>query len=207
MTAPCTTNPNSWLQPGEDPNWDRLPATRWAQAQCRNACPAAAFLDCARDALAAGTGTGQTRTRVASGVIAAGEICRGDIDTYYRLNQIVNPGIEPEPYIADDGACTDCERIFVPDDEPIVLGTNTAHRAPTRANVLCHGCYTKARRGGTLNPSVRTIVPDECITCHEPMTRRSNPIDGHVIHEAAGNCTRCVRKLARAAKLAEKVAA
>ncbi|MGW5267180.1 hypothetical protein ACWEQ4_00880 [Rhodococcus sp. NPDC003994] len=205
MTQPCTLNPDAWQQHGDDPDWAATTPAVFARKQCRNSCPAADFAACALSALTtAGSLEAETkRVRVAAGVIMAGVACNGDEATRQALLPLAYPDGIPTHMIPrpDDIACTNCDREFIPDDEPITLGANVAHRA-TNSHSLCRGCYSAEWRSGTLTPAVRTIIPDDCITCHRPMTRRSNPAPGRVIHESRGNCTACARAAARIAKAA-----
>ncbi|GAA4474160.1 hypothetical protein GCM10023094_09240 [Rhodococcus olei] len=183
--TPCTENPDRWLQPGEAHTW--LGAT-WAAHACRTQCDR--IVDCARDALAAGTLAGadpNTRPRVADGGIWAGVICRGDIATHQALTAIAYPD---EPARAARGlACSGCQREFrrVGDDS----GAGSVHRA-TANSPLCRGCYSKARRQGS-QVWLRAAIPERCVDCQRPMTTRSNLRDGFVRHEAKGRCTSCVR--------------
>lgn len=204
MTVPCRIRPNDYLQPGEDPDWGTTPAARWAMAQCRNTCER--FTECAADALAIGTCEGQKRDRIADGCIMAGIVCKGDAATYRLLHEIVNPGTEPEPYIAEAGdACTECDRTFIDADITPVLGENTAHRAtPTRS--LCRGCYSRQQRAGTLSPVVEFILPTHCLgPCGRLLRRRAQAVDPNVPsarHESGGYCGACIRAAARTEKAA-----
>jgi hypothetical protein len=199
VTTPCTANPDAWIQPAENPNWDQLTTTKFAQKQCRNACPAAAFRQCAIDALTAGNLEDEPkRVRSADGVIAAGIVCRGDLATTHQLMLIIDPNADLTVTSTDGEACSTCERVFIPDDETVVLGTNTAHRATIHLP-LCRGCYTAARRADTLTPAVKPIIPAACVTCKRPMTTRANKVAGSVVHHSAGNCDSCAKRAKRMA--------
>ncbi|SLG39900.1 Uncharacterised protein [Mycobacteroides abscessus subsp. abscessus] len=206
MTTPyCQANPAGFLQPGEDPAWHLTPAAQAAIRACARLCPVP-LEDCARNALTAGTIPGSDRTRVASGVIQAGIVCRGDLTTHQALVAIAYPhGGGPE-YVTADGAarCDRCRREFA-DDADEATDTGQRVRRAVKYLTLCTSCYKRAWRDGALPRRHRT--PDRCITCGRPMTTRHTPLPGHVPHEARGSCRNCVRAAGRQAAREGKSAA
>lgn len=195
METPCTTHPDYFVQYGEDPGWHITPGAHWAAQQCRTACPLG-IETCARNALRGGTlvdNDPNTRPRVASGVVQAGVICRGDVASHQQLLDIAYPDGDRPTGATTDG-CEVCGRTFItaadldPDDE-------YAHRA-TANSPLCRGCYSTARRNGHLQP-MRPPTPTHCLGCEKPMTARTRRRPDTVRHESGGYCSNCCREAQR----------
>ncbi|MBF6332454.1 hypothetical protein [Nocardia transvalensis] len=106
MPTPCQAHPQAWLQPGEDPFWHLSSVTRWAAAQCRNACPDQ--IPCAKAALTAGNLDGDDTPYVASGVVMGGVICDGGANTRRQLLEIADPASLTRP--ARPPNCVICRR-------------------------------------------------------------------------------------------------
>ena len=199
MITPCQLRPDGYLQPGENANWHLLDSTRGAIHACNTICPRP-LADCAREALTTGNRIGSQIDTVASGVIHAGIVCRGDAETRRALVEIVYPdGDAPEWVDADpeDEECAVCSRRFVDESEPTTA--LTAHRA-VDARPMCRSCYTIASREGTLTP-IRPAVPSHCQgVCGRPMVVRQRAKGvtfirpkGHAVHESGGKCASCIR--------------
>jgi hypothetical protein len=210
VITPCQRTPDGYLQPGEDDDWHLLPSTRAAINACHRTCPIA-LEDCARQALSAGTRIGSKVVTVASGVIHAGIVCRGDAETRRALTEVAYPDGDAPEWVdvnPEDEECAVCSRSFVPDEDPTT--NTTAHRA-VDARPLCWSCYAIASREGALTP-IRQI-PDACQgECGRPMVRKVRrkgvPFicpPGSVVHEAGGKCGACIRAERRSA--GEQVAA
>lgn len=181
---PCLTNPNQWLQPAETP-WGNVPAAEWAARQCRTRCPRLA--DCARDALTAGAVEGLSRHAVAAGVVMGGVLCDGTPETETALASVAGT----TACTTDTGACRDCQRRFVPAGTP---GNRRGGGVVAAAGGRCRRCYTQARRTGTIRPTRY----NRCGQCSRPMTTKSKPQAGHVIHGGRGLCQACHRAGLRA---------
>jgi hypothetical protein len=197
---PCQSRPDFFIQQGEDPDWDTQPSTAWALNACERLCPTPLH-ECAMAALEAGTVDGQRYPRVASGVIQAGIICKGDSETRKALTELAYPNgdapewVEPAP---DDEFCMVCGRTFVANDVPLTLGVTCRRHTP--AYPLCSAHYMAARRAGTLKSIPPVAVPDVCQgPCGRPMCKRANPLPDHVIHESGGLCAACCRAARRGA--------
>lgn len=198
---PCHQD-NRFLQSGEQRNWHLLPDTVAAVTICETECPISRVVECAREALGSGRllQRGQRRNlpRPASGVVAAGIICRGTDETRDALDAVIARYSRSSDPVK---TCTGCERALVSAGTPITDPDTEAHHG---GRGLCKGCYAASSRGGHIR-SVRQPRPSHCVGCSRPMVGRNDDApDGHVRHHSRGQCVSCQ---VRARRSSQKAAA
>ncbi|MFC9874861.1 hypothetical protein [Nocardia salmonicida] len=191
---PCHLD-TRFVQPGENHAWHETADAAAAIEICETSCPISEVIGCARRALSAGnlTGVGVRATRPASGVIAAGIVCRGSAATTAALEKVI------ATYDRTTGpACRGCQRQLVDAGIPLVEGQ--AHKA---ARGLCKGCYSATGRAGALAPVYRLRTPGmPCAGCERPTVGRhaTTVPAGHARYAANGLCLRCDSQARRNAR-------
>lgn len=186
MSYACQTNPERFLQPGELADWHTTPEAEAAIHAC-TVCPIRTA--CLEAALTAGDLDDNGSQLYPDGIIQGGIVCTGDLATRDRLYLALGRPV-PDPV----ECCIGCERRFV--ETTAELGNDAVHRAHRG---MCWGCYSAARRTGTI-ARARKARPTHCVGgCARPLATRSNPQPGHVRHERDGLCVSCARTESRKA--------
>lgn len=197
---PCHLD-TRFVQPGENHNWHKTADALAAIEICETACPISAFVDCARHALTSGslTGTGSRAPRPATGIIAAGIVCRGSTATAAQLEQRI---AQYQPLGASTvPTCRGCSRRLIRTGAP---GEGEARVA---ARGLCKGCYSATSRVGSLAKVYTIHQPGTpCTRCQRPTVARgaTEVPEGHTRYHSLGLCRGCHSQACRSTRGARR---